>query len=153
MPPKPTTPTRIAIVVVGLLGGLVLASSAAATPRCVDAMYQEWLDTDRIERVYPLTCYEVALDSIPQDIDDYTNLRDVIARAFQAAGGGRATTRTPQGPVTNVPPNETPAVDSTSSTSVPIPLIVLGGMSAALLTAGGLGYVSRRRRERDALDV
>ena len=152
MPSKLTTPSRIAIVVVGLLGGLVVASSAAARPPCVDAMYQEWLDTDRIEREYPLTCYEVALDSIPQDIDDYTNLRDVIARAFQAAGGGRATTRTPQGPVTNVPPNETPAVDSTS-TSVPIPLIVLGGMSAALLAAGGLGYVSRRRRERDALDV
>jgi chromosome segregation ATPase len=29
--------------------------------------------------------------------------------------------------------------------SVPVPLLVLGGMSLALLAAGGLGYLSRRR--------
>ncbi len=34
--------------------------------------------------------------------------------------------------------------------SLPIPLLVLGGMSLALLGAGGLGYLSRRRRADDA---
>jgi LPXTG-motif cell wall-anchored protein len=29
---------------------------------------------------------------------------------------------------------------------VPVPLLVLGGLSLALLAAGGLGYVSRRRQ-------
>jgi len=28
-----------------------------------------------------------------------------------------------------------------------VPLLVLGGISLALLAAGGLGYVSRRRQE------
>ena len=41
----------------------------------------------------------------------------------------------------------TPPVDTSSSTAVPIPILVLGGMSLALLAAGGIGYVSRRRRE------
>ena len=33
---------------------------------------------------------------------------------------------------------------------MPIPLLVLGGMSLALLAAGGLGYLSRRRHAADA---
>jgi hypothetical protein len=39
----------------------------------------------------------------------------------------------------------TPEVDTSGPSSVPIPLLVLGGMSLALLAAGGLGYLSRRR--------
>jgi hypothetical protein len=37
-------------------------------------------------------------------------------------------------------------VDTSAPSSVPIPLLVLGGMSVALLAAGGLGYLSRRRQ-------
>ena len=37
-------------------------------------------------------------------------------------------------------------MDTTGPSSVPIPLLVLGGMSIALLAAGGLGYLSRRRQ-------
>ena len=40
----------------------------------------------------------------------------------------------------------TPDVDTSGPSSVPIPLLVLGGMSLALLAAGALGYVSRRRQ-------
>ena len=39
-----------------------------------------------------------------------------------------------------------PEVDTSGPSSVPVPLIVLGGMSLALLAAGGLGYISRRRQ-------
>ena len=35
---------------------------------------------------------------------------------------------------------------------MPIPLLVLGGMSILLLAAGGLGYVSRRRQAAHADD-
>ncbi|MDQ3672426.1 MAG: hypothetical protein M3364_08350, partial [Actinomycetota bacterium] len=38
-----------------------------------------------------------------------------------------------------------PEIDTTGISSIPIPLLVLGGMSIALLGAGGLGYLSRRR--------
>ena len=36
--------------------------------------------------------------------------------------------------------------------SVPVPILVLGAMSLMLLGAGGLGYISRRRREQRGLD-
>ena len=45
-----------------------------------------------------------------------------------------------------------PDVDTSSSSSVPIPLLVLGGMSILLLAAGGLGYLSRRRHAAHADD-
>ncbi len=43
-------------------------------------------------------------------------------------------------------------MDTTGISSVPIPLLVLGGMSIALLAAGGLGYLSRRRAAANADD-
>jgi hypothetical protein len=39
-----------------------------------------------------------------------------------------------------------PDVNTSGPSSVPIPLLVLGGMSILLLGAGGLGYLSRRRQ-------
>jgi hypothetical protein len=148
--PKPPSAARIAALVVALLCALVASTGASASPPpppCADAILAEWLDTNEVENVYPLQCYQAAIDAIPQDLEDYTNAADVIARAFQRAAGRRLE-RTPQGPVE--PPSEptaSPAVDTSSSTSVPIPLLVLGGMSLALLVSGGVGYVSRRRRD------
>ena len=46
-----------------------------------------------------------------------------------------------------------PEVDTSGPSSVPVPLLVLGGLSLALLAAGGLGYVSRRRQAAHADDV
>jgi MprA protease rhombosortase-interaction domain-containing protein len=37
-------------------------------------------------------------------------------------------------------------VSGSSPSSLPFPLLVLTGIAVALLAAGGLGYVSRRRR-------
>jgi hypothetical protein len=39
-------------------------------------------------------------------------------------------------------------VPSVDSSSVPVPIFVLGAMSLTLVAAGGFGYVARRRRER-----
>lgn len=136
-----------------VLVALVATSSASAAPPCAGAILSDWLDDSRIDRVYPLPCYEAAIDAIPQDIEDYTDAADVIARAFQSVSGRRLE-RTPQGPVApvSVPPAVTPPVDTSSSTAVPIPILALGGMALALLAAGGFGYVSRRRRESRGLD-
>ena len=49
-------------------------------------------------------------------------------------------------------PQAAPDVDTSGPSSVPIPLLVLGGMSVALLAAGGLGYVARRRNAAHADD-
>jgi hypothetical protein len=150
---RPRSLARAAALAAALLAVLVASSSASAAPPCAGAILSDWLDDSRIDRVYPLPCYEAAIDAIPQDIQDYTDAADVIARAFQSVSGQRLD-RTPQGPVApgSVPPAVTPPVDTSSSTAVPIPLLVLGGMSLALVAAGGFGYVSRRRRESRGLD-
>jgi hypothetical protein len=146
---QPPIPRAAAVLVAALLAALVAVSfapRASAAPPCAQAILADWLENDRIDRVYALPCYEAAIDAIPQDLEDYTNAADVIARAFQRVSGRRLE-RTPQGPVVPSAPEETPTVDTSSSTSLPVPIIVLGGMSAVLLGAGGLGYLSRRRRE------
>ena len=144
--PHPSSLTRAATLVAALASALVAATGAGAAPSCADAILADWLDNSRIDRVYALPCYEAAIDAIPQDLEDYTDAADVIARAFQSVSGRRLD-RTPQGPVPPTAPAVTPAVDTSSSTSVPMPILVLGGMSLTLLAAGGMGYVARRRRE------
>ena len=62
------------------------------------------------------------------------------------------------GPETSVPVDTTdpatdtsaaaPGVDTSGPSSVPIPLLVLGGLALLLLAAGGAGYLSRRSQAR-----
>jgi hypothetical protein len=144
---QPSLSSRAAALLAALVAGLVISGNAGAATPCSQAILADWLDNSRIDRIYDLPCYEAAIDAIPPDLLDYTDAADVIARAFQDASGQRLD-RQLEGPsTTGQPPGVVPAVDASASTSVPIPLLVLGGMSTILLAAGGLGYVSRRRRE------
>lgn len=162
-------------VLVGLLVALACAIAAlglagpAAASKCGDKVLGDWFDNGRIDRLYPLHCYEEAIDSIPADIRDYADAEEVISRALQAAVGGKLAEggcdptpgdgkggkpcRGITGPSTGGSGNgtgsgteATPEVDTSGVTSVPIPLLVLGGLSLALLAAGGVGYLSRRRQ-------
>ena len=158
--------TFVASTVLVLSAVVALASAtpvSAATP-CGKKVLADWFDNGRIDRLYPLNCYEEAIDAIPDDLRDYADAEDVITRALQAAlrgelapggpdpspgdddpsasGGGGADDG---GGGNSDSPQAAPGVDTSGPSSVPIPLLVLGGMSLALLAAGGLGYLSRRR--------
>lgn len=153
---KPSPFSRAAALLAALGAALAVSGSAAAVSGsaaaaapCSEAILADWLDNSRIDRLYDLPCYEAAIDAIPHDLRDYTDAADVIARAFQNASGRRLEERTLEGPSTpNSPPAVVPAVDASASTAVPLPLLILGGMSAMLLAAGGVGYIARRRRAR-----
>jgi hypothetical protein len=58
----------------------------------------------------------------------------------------------PTVPTDTTPPGSdtlaTPGVDTSGPSSVPIPLLVLGGLALLLLAAGGAGYLSRRAQAR-----
>ena len=133
--------------------------------KCGDKILLDWLDNNRIDDVYPQRCYQEAIDAIPADLRDYANVEEVISRALAAvmSGGGNGGETPPTGgsddPVDggNERPADpgsepsgdggevTPAVETSDTSSIPIPLLLLGAMSLALLGAGGLGYLSRRR--------
>ncbi len=160
------------------IAALALPSTAMAS-KCGDAVLADWFDNGRIDRVYPLRCYQEAIDAIPADLRDYANVEEVISRALAAAtnadsggsggsgsgsgggsggsgGSGSGGSDEPTRPVAPVSPGTgggseaAPTIDTSSVSSVPIPLLLLGGMSLALLGAGGLGYLSRRRHEATA---
>jgi len=171
------------LLVLGLsaVAALSLASSATAraATKCGQQVLADWYDNGRIDRLYPLNCYEEAIDEIPSDIGPYVDAEDVITRALQGAlhgnlykggcdpsadgspddcanSGGKNPGQNPsdgQNPTDGQNPSdgsgpvaqETPEVNTSSPSSVPIPLLVLGGMSLLLLAAGSLGYLSRRR--------
>ena len=137
------------------------ATPAGAATECGEKVLADWFDNGRIDRLYPLNCYEEAIDAIPDDLRDYADAEDVITRALQAALNGNlapgGADPTPgdddptggsggsDGSGSGGNPQAAPNVDTSGPSSVPIPLLVLGGMSIALLAAGGLGYLSRRR--------
>ena len=174
-----TTPrllrTFVAVLVlaVSAFAALSTASPAAAATECGKKVLADWFDNGRIDRLYPLNCYEEAIDAIPDDLRDYADAEDVITRALQAAlrgdlapggvdptpndddpsnpgGGNGSGDGGSDGSGSGDNPQAAPDVDTSGPSSVPIPLLVLGGMSIALLAAGGLGYLSRRRNAADA---
>jgi hypothetical protein len=170
---KPISPRRLPAFLAGLtlLAAALVALAAPSTAmasKCGDQVLADWFDNGRIDEVYPLRCYQDALDDIPADIRDYANAEDVISRALAAAatadpndgntggsgggtgggtGGGSGDPdepRQPSGPVTGGS-EATPTVSTSDPSSIPIPLVLLAAMSLALLGAGGLGYLARRR--------
>jgi hypothetical protein len=177
---------------------LTLSSPALAATECGKKVLADWYDNGRIDRLYPLHCYEDAIDEIPSDIGPYVDAEEVITRALQSAlnnklapggcdpsadgspddcvnqsgNGGRSGNGSGNngngnngargngeddpgsgGTGSGETPQAAPDVDTSGPSSVPIPLLVLGGMSLALLAAGGLGYLSRRRAAAHADDL
>jgi hypothetical protein len=159
----PTLTSLLALAAVVVAALTVTGTASAKGTKCGEQIVADWFDNGRIDRLYPLHCYEEAIDAIPKDIRDYADAADVINRALQAALNGKLDQGGPDpSPGTNRPvgtgsgkngngngkdnPEASGAIDTSGPSSVPIPLLVLGGISLALLAAGGYGYWSRRRR-------
>ncbi len=123
---------------------LVLTPVAAGAESCGDTILLDWSDNGRIDKLYALHCYDEAIDEMPADLRDYTNASDVITRALAAAAARGGDTGGPQSPG-----GMGPDIDTSESSSVPVPLVALAGLSLVVLAAGGLGYVSRRRHDAD----
>ncbi|HSG14441.1 MAG TPA: hypothetical protein VLA22_11285 [Gaiellaceae bacterium] len=181
------TLATLAVLALGALAALSLASPASAAwdasaTKCGKQVLADWFDNGRIDRIYPLNCYEEAIDAIPDDLRDYADAEEVITRALQSAlrgelapggedptpgnddrqggeggkggkggkGGAGGSGGSGGGGSSNggtgTSAQATPDVNTSGPSSVPVPLLVLGGISLALLAAGSLGYLSRRRQ-------
>lgn len=153
-------------LVVTVLVTLAFPATAAASA-CGGKVLNDWFDNGRVDRIYPTHCYADAIDAIPKDLEPYIDAEEAISRALQFAlrdeiappgidpspddqSVGPKKPRDPKDPGDppgpGDPPQTAPEVDTSGPSSVPVQLFVLGGMSLALLAAGGLGYMSRRRQ-------
>ena len=73
------------MLVLSAVAALSTADPASAATACGKKVLADWFDNGRIDRLYPLNCYEEAIDAIPDDLRDYADAEDVITRALQAA--------------------------------------------------------------------
>ena len=149
----------VSVLVAAVLGAAAFATNASAAPTgapCWRQVINEWVKYDRVSATYPLHCYNDAISHVPNDLRQYSSIEeDILAARQQAARRGNL--RTPQVHVptssTNGPPNGLyrQAVDSLSpnnADSMPLPLIILAGLSLILIAAGGAGLVTRRVKAR-----
>jgi hypothetical protein len=152
-------------------------TAAKSKPPCWKVLINDWYD-GRIDGIYEIHCYRDALQHLPADVDTYSSARDDIRQALQkritqghnggtsggGAGGGGSSgggasgggtsgsgsgssgngTGSASGPIGSAFDATKPA----KADSLPVPLLVLGGVAIVLMAAGGAGFLARRTRMR-----
>ena len=163
-------PILILAALLALAALTLLASPPAADAKaktCAEQIVADWYGDGRVDKIFPLHCYQEAIRSLPVDVLDYSNAKEDILRALAYArqdepdpgpgGSGPATRPSKEPPRTGPDSNQSDsdeetsasdAVDTSGPSSLPIPLLILGGLALLLLAAGGAGYLSRRAQAR-----
>jgi hypothetical protein len=158
------------LVVAAAASAATFGVSTAHASACSNALIRDWYVDGRIDKTYPVHCYREALKDIPEDQIVYGTLRDDLTRALQDVirdHNGNVT------PMTPVPPSGGDGGDSSggssggkpdngffhwlakkigpdTANSVPVPLLVLGGLALALIAAAAISYGARRYQEKKA---
>ena len=157
---------------VTLVGALAQpAPAAAAGTPCWKVLLNDWYD-GRIDGTYARHCYNDALKHLPADVQTYSSAHEDILRALQSAiakgrrsghplgpnsliappggkqGGGTGTSAgTGRKPGKGLP-GLADKLNPGSASSLPVPLLVLGGLALVLVAAGGAGLVAKRVQAR-----
>jgi len=158
------------VALLALVSVVSATPAAAKTTPCGKQVVTDWfrhIHTDgRVHGHYPLHCYSDALGSLDPSVDTYTNARAAISAALaeetlRQGGSGPSNPDVPSSskllpgekpiarhntyefPGAYLPPIVDP-VNTSSPSSVPLPLIVLAALAAVLLLAGAGSYVVRR---------
>jgi hypothetical protein len=148
-----------ALLAATLLG--VGAQPASAAKPCWERVVDDWYRDGVINGNYPRRCYSEALKNIPNDVKDYGSFEEDVKSALQRRSrldrlltgnpGDSANDRDGGGGPSEGPFKE--AFDRTAprnADSMPIPLLILGGLALLLVAAGAGGLLRRRLRARRA---
>jgi hypothetical protein len=165
--------TRVVLVSLALLAASAhhAAPASAATP-CWKSLLNDWYD-GRIDKTYAVHCYNDALKHLPADVQTYSSAHEDILRALQSAVAKARKAGKDVGPNTLIPgapgagptagkgPTVTNGRDRNkgltgiadrlnpgSASSLPLPLLILGGLALLLVAAGGAGLVAKRVQAR-----
>ena len=164
-------PSRVLLLGLAVLGFMALSavvSESAMAKSCSQRVIDDWFDDGRVDKIYPLPCYTQAIKDLPPDLLIYGNAEEEIGRALAFAKQGKpdpggkdptspATTETSTTETSTTKTSttktsttkttletDTIATDTSGPSSVPVPLLVLGGLAVLLLAAGSAGYLRRR---------
>ncbi len=166
---------RAALVSAAVAAAFVHVQPAAAAAPCWKTLLNDWYD-GRIDHSYEKHCYTDALKHLPADVSTYSSAREDIQRALQNAvrkHGGKLgpnslipgqkpkarsrKTSTTETTLTSNPGGKrkdgglTGLADELNpgrATSLPLPLLVLGGLALLLVAAGGAGLIVKRLQAR-----
>jgi hypothetical protein len=165
--PKFLTP--LILVLVAAAAAATFGVSTAHASACSNALIHDWYVDGRIDKTYPVHCYREALKDIPEDQIVYGTLRDDLNRALALVFANHHDA----GPMTPVPGagggggNDSGGssggkhdegffhwlatkIGPSTANSVPVPLLVLGGLALALMAAAGVSFFARRYQAKKA---
>jgi hypothetical protein len=152
--------------------GAATSASQEATGKCWLAVINDWLDNGRIDHLYAIPCYTQAIQqlSLYPDVAGYSSAADDIHRALLAAihqergdglGGGGPSGGGGTPPGAGGGNGGGPSAGSGSivkrigrwlgpgdAQSIPLPLLVLGGLALLLLLAAFGTWLARRLQTR-----
>jgi len=165
------------LLLLSLLLVFAVPARAYAAEPCRNAIFNDWYADGKVASTYSHQCYVDALKHIPPDAAVYSNLSDDIKSAMRAAarraagksvpkevGHGFASLTASSGGVAGAhatnprrsdshdrgTPQAVAPVASDSSSSIPVPILILGAVALLLAAAGavggGLRYARSRRR-------
>jgi hypothetical protein len=152
------------LVLTAAAAAATLGVSTAQASACSSALIRDWYVDGRIDNTYPVHCYREALKDIPEDQLIYGTLRDDLNRALENVirdQNGNVTPSTPVPPAggggdgtssggTSGSHDEgffhwlAKKIGPSTANSVPVPLLVLGGLALALMAAAAVSYLTRR---------
>jgi len=166
---KPLILLALAAAITAALGVGAQPAQARTMSTCSKALIHDWYVDGRVDKTYPVHCYREALKQIPEDQIVYGTLRDDLNRALQSAirqPGGHVTGDTLVAPLPGSRNGgDGPGTGATgggvfhwlakklgpsTADSIPIPLLVLGGLAFTLMAAAGVSYAARRVQARRA---
>ena len=158
----------ILFVVLAALAGSVGVGTAQASV-CSRALIHDWYVDGRVDQTYAVHCYREALKNIPEDQIVYGSLRDDLTRALLVvtrANGDDVPPDTMVPPAPGADPNSgdgtgashdesffgrlAKALGPDTADSIPVPLLVLGGLALLLIAAAGVSFAARRMQARRA---
>ena len=157
---RPARLTAVSVLVAAVLGLAALsvgAPAAAAKAACWRLILNEWVDNRQISPSYELHCYREAIQHVPEDLRVYTDIeQDILAARQQAARGLRRIQSRDQpseaerrhDPDASYFTQGFDKLGPNNADSMPLPLLILGGLALLLIGAGAVGLASRRFRTR-----
>ena len=156
---RPASPTSLllAAITAGLLLAAFMPAPAAAKAPCWKQVLNDWSNSRAIGH-YPLHCYRDAIRNLPEDARDYSSAADDILAALQneianrdnrriQSAGGNDNDKTAH-PSRSAYRRAIDNLGTNNADAVPIPLLVLASLGAALLIAAAGMTATKRIRAR-----